>query len=294
MPLSELTVVILTLNEERNLPQSLSNIRGFASDIFIVDSNSTDGTLAVAEEYGARVFRHSFRDYADQRNWALRELPYRTAWMMFLDADEVLSEELKREIEERLPELSGDIFGIEVRRRFFWEDRWIRHGDIYPCWFLRIVKHSKAYCDERTVNEHIRVDGKVIRFEGNLDHRDLRGVSDWIAKHDRYARLEAKELLEAEIRRKRGESVGAAKLLGTQAERKRWIREKIWNNILPPLVRPFIYFFYRYFLRFGFLDRREGFVYHFLQGLWFPFLIDVYYLEQKRNEASCGGLNVQR
>jgi len=279
--LIDLTIVILTLNEEINLPQSLSNICGFASDIFIVDSMSTDRTMEIAAEYGVKVFKHTFLNYADQRNWALKELPYRTEWMMFLDADELLSDSLKRELEERLPYLKGDTCGIEVNRRFFWMGRWIRHGDVYPCWLLRIVRHSKAFCDDRTVNEHIRVDGKVIRMEGNLDHKDLRSFSDWAKKHLLYADLEAGELVRAESRRASGEAVESARIHGTQSERKRWLREKIWNRLLPPLFRPFIYFIYRYFLKLGFLDGREGFIYHFLQGLWFQFLIDAYYLERK-------------
>lgn len=288
----DLTVVILTFNEEINLPQCLSNVRGFARDVFIVDSLSTDRTLSVAAEHGVRVFEHPFRNYADQRNWALRELPYRTEWMVFLDADELLSDGLKREIEKRLPQINGDVCGIEINRRFFWMGKWIRHGDVYPCWLLRLVRHAKAYCDDRTVNEHIRVDGKVIRFEGDLDHKDLRDLSDWARKHMRYADLEAGELVRAETRRASGEAVDSAKFLGTQSERKRWLREKVWNRLLPPLVRPFLYFIYRYFLKLGFLDGREGLIYHFLQGLWFPFLIDVHYVERKRKarregEASC-------
>lgn len=128
------------------------------------------------------------------------------------------------------------------------------------------------------MNEHLVVEGKTGKLRNDFMHEDQKGVGDWIAKHNGYATREAQELLN--VRTAQGYQEIDARLFGTQAQRKRWLRYKIWNN-LPPLIRPFFYFFYRYILTGGFLDGREAFIYHFLQALWYPLLIDVKYLELK-------------
>jgi len=272
------TVVILTYNEEVHIQRALDNVKGWATDVFVLDSFSTDRTGILAEASGAHVFLHPFENYAAQREWALRELPYQTDWVLFLDADELLSESLKREIFEILP-ASERIAGFYIKRQFWWMGRWIRYGGIYPTWILRLVRHRRAHCNARIVNEHLAVDGPTKKLACDLIHNDLNMVSAWIAKHNRYADLEAFELLRAQ---QQPGSDSMARLWGTQAERKRWIRQHIWNSLLPPLLRPLLLFLYRYLLRLGFLDGREGLIYHVLQGLWFPFLIDVKFLEKKR------------
>jgi hypothetical protein len=158
--------------------------------------------------------------------------------------------------------------------------RWIRRG-YYPTWLLRLFRREKARCEDRGVNEHVLVEGELGYLENDLMHEDRKSVSRWVARHNEYATREATELF---IERPAPAEV-EANLFGTQTERKRWIRTRIWNR-LPPLVRPFGYFSYRYFLRGGFLDGKEAFVYHFLQGLWFPLLIDVKYLEMRAERAT--------
>src|SRR5262249_22220018 len=118
-------------------------------------------------------------------------------------------------------------------------------------------------------------------LRNDIVHEDHKGVSDWISKHNRYAELEARELLRGPHKRDQLR----ARLFGTQPERKRWLRNKIWNH-LPPMLRPIVYFTYRYVLSGGFLDGREGFTYHFLQGLWFPMLIDIKMLEMHYQASS--------
>jgi len=129
------------------------------------------------------------------------------------------------------------------------------------------------------VNEHLIVEGKAGRLAHDFVHEDRKGLADWIAKHVNYAELEAEELLRAERQSVQREI--PARLLGSQAERKRWLRQKVWNR-LPPLVRPWSYFFYRLVLRGGFLDGWQAVAFHFLQALWFPMLIDILCLELKR------------
>ncbi len=277
--MTDVTIVVLTYNEEANLPQCLSSLRGFAKRTYVVDSLSKDGTVEIAKEFGADVFPHPFKNYAEQRNWALSELPRETEWVMFLDADEWLLPELKDEIGRviaRRPEENG----FYINRRLIFMGKWIRRG-YYPSWILRLFRAGKAQCEERTVNEHLIVDGRVGYLKADFIHEDRKGLVDWIGKHLRYARLEAEELSR---KRRAGEEIDA-RFFGTQAQRKRWLRQKIWNR-MPPLLRPFLFFAYRYFLRGGILDGRAGLVYHFMQALWFPMLIDAMYIEK---ELSRGG-----
>jgi glycosyltransferase involved in cell wall biosynthesis len=275
-----LAVVILTFNEEKNLRHAINSVKGWADEIFVLDSYSTDQTLQIARELDCHVAQNAFQNHASQRNHALQHLPIRSEWVLFLDADEWLPDALKREISELIAS-SPPENGFYVKWRLIWMGRWIRHG-YYPSWILRLFRYGKARCEDRAVNEHLIVEGTTGRLRNDFIHEDRKSVTDWIAKHNRYATTESQELFNA--RKALDYREIDARLFGTQAQRKRWLRHKLWNR-LPPLIRPLFYFFYRYILAGGFLDGREAFAYHFLQGLWFPMLIDIKYLELKRAGA---------
>jgi glycosyltransferase involved in cell wall biosynthesis len=276
-----LTVITLTYNEEANIAQALDSVIGWADEIHIVDSLSTDRTLDIARRYGCHIAQNRFENYAKQRNYALEHLPIRSEWVFFLDADEWLPDVLKQEISALIASCPREN-GFYVKWRLIWMGRWIRRG-YYPSWILRLFRHGKGRCEDRAVNEHLIVDGATGRLLNDFIHEDRKGVTDWIAKHNRYATAESQELFNTRSAPDYREI--DARLFGTQAQRKRWLRYEIWNR-LPPLIRPFFYFFYRYILAGGFLDGREAFAYHFLQGLWFPMLVDIKYLELKRSRAS--------
>lgn len=276
MAKADVSVIILSYNEEPNLPQALGSVCGWSRQVIVLDSFSADRTVEIALEFGCEVYQQSFENYARQRNYALT-LPIRSEWILFLDADEWLPQALKDEIGRKMLFSPGEN-GFYIKRKMIWMGRWIRRG-YYPTWILRLCRNGKAWCEERGVNEHLLVDGTVGFLEQDFIHEDRKGLSEWIAKHNRYATLEAEELL----KRADGESQREipARLFGMQAERRRWLRHNVWER-MPPLVRPFFYFLYRYGLRGGFLDGREAFMYHFLQALWFPLLIDAKYMELKR------------
>lgn len=278
-----LSVIILTYNEEKNIEGCLKNMYGWANEIFIVDSYSNDKTLETANKFTEKIYQNRFESYARQRNWALNNLPITHDWVFFLDADEYLTEELKKEIEEVLPVTDYD--GFYIKRRFYFMGRWIRHGGYYPTWILRLFRKEKAVV-VRDINEYVDVKGKAGYLKYDFVDDNKKGIDEWIAKHNRYAAFEAKELLDRKMNKSENdkEGNGDMRFFGNQAQRKRWIRQCIWNPMMPPLIRPFIYFIYRYFFRLGFLDGKEGFIYHFLQGLWFPFLIDVKYIEMKEKK----------
>jgi len=267
-------VIILTYNEEANIAQALSNVVGWADEVFVLDSMSTDGTVAIAKQYECHVAQHPFEDYGKQRNYALETLPIRSEWVLFLDADESLPAALKNEIVSVITSFPAEN-GFYVRFRFIWMGQWIRRG-YYPSWILRLLRHSKGRCENRAINEQLFVEGATGYLSNDLIHEDRRGIGEWIAKHNRYASREALELTRTEQERRCTEL--DARLMGSQAERKRWIRRHLWNR-LPPIVRPVAYFCYRYLLRLGFLDGVPGVTFHFLHALWYPMLIDIKYLE---------------
>jgi glycosyltransferase involved in cell wall biosynthesis len=270
---SGVSVIILTHNEEANLPQALDSVEGWAARVFVLDSFSSDRTVEVARARGCHVSEHAFVDFGHQRNHALVELPIETEWVFFLDADEWVTPELKDEISDLIASGPSEN-GFFVKWRLMWMGRWIKRG-YYPTWILRLFRHGRACCESRGVNEHLVVEGRVGHLSGDFIHEDRKPIAHWIAKHSAYAAREA-----AEILREADSGTIEAKLLGSQAQRTRWLRERVWNR-LPPLARPFLYFIYRLILRGGLFDGREAFIYHFLHALWYPMLIDIYFLEMK-------------
>jgi len=153
--------------------------------------------------------------------------------------------------------------------------RWLRHGGLYPLWLLRMVRRQNAWCEDRTVNEHLLVSGLVKDLRHDILHVDLKPISDWIAKHNSYSSLEAREYLR---QAQPGARTHSGRLMGSQAERKRWLRTRIVDRLVPPIIRPLFYFSYGYFLRFGFLDGKPGLLYHVLRSFSYRFMIEAKYM----------------
>jgi glycosyltransferase involved in cell wall biosynthesis len=286
---SDIAVVILTFNEELNVPCALASVQGWAREIVILDSFSNDRTVEICREAGCQVYQHKFEDYSKQRNWALMEIPISSSWILFLDADEWMTEELKAEIDAVIATAPKED-GYFLRRRLLWMGTWIRRG-YYPTWILRLFRREKGKCDQRSCNEHIIVDGPVGYLRNDFIHEDRKSIGDWIAKHNDYARLEAMELLNAE---RHVHEVELRLYGGSPVEQSRWLRYKVWNR-MPLLLRAVPYFLYRVILRGGFLDGPRAVVYHFFHALWYPLLIDVKVLEisEAANSKRSGGKVVQ-
>lgn len=270
---ADLAVIILTYNEEKNVRHALESVCEWAREVFVVDSFSSDSTMTIAKSYDAICVQNPFEGYVAQRNYALEHLPITATWILFLDADEWVTTELRDEICIVLATNPAEN-GFYVKRRLMWMGQWVRRG-YYPSWILRIIRHGKGRWEARSVNEHLITEGKIGYLKHDIIHENHRGVNHWIEKHNRYAELEAQELL----RQSEHDQLGG-RIFGSQVERKRWLRQRIWNH-LPPLLRPALYFLYRYVLLAGFLDGHAGLSYHFLQALWFPMLIDIKMIEMR-------------
>jgi glycosyltransferase involved in cell wall biosynthesis len=268
-----LTVVVLTHNEELNLPACLDSLRPVPHRLVVVDSGSSDATLTIANSTGARVLTHPFESHARQWSWTLEQLGPNADWVLGLDADQRLSPQLACE----LAALFGrpiDQDGFYVNRRQIFRGKWIRNGGYYPKYLLKLFRASKVRFDERDLmDHHFYVDGRLGTLRSDLieDNRKEADIGFWLAKHLRYAELHAREEL---VRRRAAKPwLVTPKLFGTPDERVAWFKQR-WYT-LPLYLRPFGLFTYRYILRLGFLDGKQGFIFHFLQSFWYRLLVDI-------------------
>jgi glycosyltransferase involved in cell wall biosynthesis len=264
-----MAVVVLTFNEERNLALCLEGVAGWAGEIFVVDSGSTDGTAAIADRFGARFVTHPFDTHARQWAWALQALPIGAEWVLALDADQRVTPELREAIVNHLRS-PGAIAGCYVARRQVFRGRWIKHGGYYPKYLLKLFRRDAVELkDGELVDHHFHVSGGLHKLKGDLieDNRNEASIFEWIAKHNRYARLQAV----VEVNQSSGG--GQGRWFGSPDERTTRMKS-LWAR-LPLYARPALYFFYRYILRVGFLDGKEGFVFHFLQAFWYRTLVDI-------------------
>lgn len=264
-----LSVIILTSNEEASLPACLESLKGLDCEVFVVDSGSTDRTVEIAKMAGVHVAEHPFETYAVQRNWAQRNLPISSEWVLHLDADERLTPELVEEINQVLQEPLPGIDGFFLCRRTIFMGRWIKYGGHYPSYQLRLFRRERGFCEDRLYDQHFLVKGRVKKLRHDYLNVLMSDLNTWTRRHLRWTELEARELM---AHPNGGPRVHPA-LLGNPIERRRWLRERLFRRA-PLFVRVFGYFAYRYFLRLGFLDGVEGLIFHFLQGCWYRFLVD--------------------
>lgn len=270
----DLTVLIITKNEEENLKKCIASLGGIARRIVVVDSFSTDKTVETAKALGADVYQNPFVDHATQLNWGLANTDIDTEWIMRMDADEELTKELRQEIGEKLPGLPPGITGVELKRRVYFLGRWIRHGGVYPTILLRIFRRDKAVCEQTLMDEHfILKEGKTVLFRQDLIDNNTKSLEWWIGKHNWYSNKEVQDHLEKEQQLRDGVTIKPRLFGGGPAEKKRWLKYMVYYKT-PLMRRAHWYFIYRYFFRLGFLDGKEGLAFHFLQGYWYRFLVD--------------------
>lgn len=271
--IKDLSVIILTLNEEQHIERCIKSVQSFAKNIFIVDSYSTDNTVEIAEGLGAKVYINKWPgNHAIQFQWGLDNCSIDTKWVMKMDADEYVLSELSDEIILKLNTISDDVSGIYIKRRVHFLGKWIKHGGYYPTWLLRIWRYDKGIMEQRWMDEHIKLrSGLTIQMENDLVDDNKNNLTWWTEKHNNYATREAVDLLNIIYEFKKYDEV-EPNIFGTQEQKKRWL--KIRYAKLPLFLRPAIYFTWRYIFKLGFLDGKVGLVWHFLQGGWYRFLVD--------------------
>lgn len=271
--MSGVAIIILTFNEEENLGAALDSVRGWADEVFVVDSYSTDRTVDIALGRAAdhvRVVQHRFDHYSAQWNWALHNLPIRSPWTLKLDADERVTPDFRAELRAELSSAPGAVAGFYFRRRLIFMGAPVCWGGFSDTYVLHLWRTGRALFEDRAVNEHALVDGGTRKLRASLDHHDTKSLTHWIDKHNRYASLEARSIL-------RGNVTGAVRprLLGTPDERRMWQRRA--HSHVPG--RAGLYFLYRYLLRLGLLDGAVGFRLALLHAMY------LYWIDLKLGEA---------
>jgi glycosyltransferase involved in cell wall biosynthesis len=260
-----ISVIVHARNEAVNIPFTLESVVGWADEIFVVDSESSDGTADVARSLGATVVsrRCERRGLVAQRNWALDTLPFRNEWVFVLDADEYIEDGLKAEVERLVRANDQGKDGYWLRFRLIFMGRWIRRASMYPSWSLRLFRHRVVRYEVRSVNSHPRVAREREGFlGGHVVNYDRKGFSYYVQRLDEFSALEAiayEEVLSGKIDR----TQVPGKLFGTRAERRRWLK----NLFIRLPMRPLVIFVYLYVVRGGVLEGKAGFDFCLLKAL---------------------------
>lgn len=278
-----ITVIILTYNEELNLEKTLQAVKDLAGEIIIVDSFSTDSTENIAKNYGTVFYQNSFVTHAQQWNFALRNISLKNEWILGIDADQVLSQQLKEQLIELFNNRNELIKyqGIYVKKRNFFLGKRIRFGGVGEINTLKLFKKDAVYLDENElVDHHFYVKGNVKYLSGWINDRNEKdNLKTWLVKHAGYAELQARE----EISKSLKVQFKWIKVLTDRQVRILFIKLKIWGK-LPVLARPFIYFLYRYFILLGFLDGGRGLIFHLLQGFAYNFYVSSFIYDHKKKK----------
>jgi glycosyltransferase involved in cell wall biosynthesis len=261
------SVIIPVRNEARNLPRCLESLQGFG-EVYVIDSQSTDETVAIAQRHGAKVVQfHYAGGWPKKRQWAMDTLPFAYEWILLLDADEVLTPELVKEIQRGVQR--PDVNGYFIRLQLYFLGRVLRHCDA-SFWKLSLFRKGRGRFECRLkdqdssmadieIHEHVVVEGSTEELSNALVHHNVDSLSRYILKHNEYSNWEARVLL----RQDSDPEEMSADLFGTQAQRRRWLKRKLYR--LPG--SPVLLFLYRYIFRLGFLDGAPGLIYCSFQAV---------------------------
>ena len=272
-----ISVVILTFNAEATVARTLESAARISDDIHVVDSGSTDGTLAIVRAAGAAIAAHPFVDYGAQRNWAIDHLELRHGWQLHLDADERLSDAAVTEIQALVDEPGID--GYLIPRLVHFMEQPIRHGGMYPIYHARLFRTGRGRVENRRYDQHFQISGAVRPLRHPMIDDIRMALTEWTARHNRWSDLALEDALAPQPGRIEG------RLFGNPLERKRWLRERY--GAAPLGLRALALVFYRYILRRGIPDGQAGLIFFVLQCFWFNFLIDAKLWERRRLTASC-------
>jgi len=276
-----ISLIVLTYNEELNITATLESVKEWIGEIIVVDSGSTDRTVELCRRYTTKIHQHPFENQARQFNWALDHVPIAHPWVLRLDADERITLELATELQQVLPTLPDEVTGVYLKRRVYFLGRWIRHGDYYPMWFLRLFRRGAGRYEELTEEHIVLSRGTTRRLRHDFIDENHKGLSFWVDKHNQWALGEMLDVMAMAGQGVLPAGTVRPALFGSQERRRRWLKQRCYVR-LPLFLRAFLYFLYRYVLRLGFLDGTEGLIFHFLQGCWYRFLVDAKIYEARR------------
>jgi len=273
--MSAYSFIILTYNEDQHLPRLLQSVASLNAPVFILDSGSTDKTVKIGQSYGAQFLTHPFENHPKQWDFALKNFPIITPWVICLDADQIVTDELKQLLSNFNDADYAYTEGIYFNRKNYFKGKWIKHGGYFPFYMLKMFRYGIGYSDlSENMDHRFVVPGKIaIWKKGIITEENLKEnqISFWINKHNRYSDLVALEEVER-MNQLRRQTI-KPRFWGSPYERTAWLKQLWWH--LPRYCRPTLYFAYRFIFRLGFLDGRTGAIFHFLQGYWFRLIVDI-------------------
>ena len=277
--MASVTAIVLTRNEEKNLGDCLKSIRGFAQRAVVVDCGSADRTVEIAREHGAGVLVHEFTYYAAQFNWAIDNAGIDTDWILRLDADERLTPALIAEAESLLSSdeaLHGDLNGVTMEAVFYFLGRPILHG-IRKKRKMMLFKRGIGRLEDRKRDPHsVLSSGRNVSLKERFLHYDFKDLDNYIRRYNWYATREMQDY----IAFTRGASTDIQADPYIQSRRKK--KFGLYYRA-PKFLRAWLWFLYNYIFRLGFLDGREGFLFHYFECLWYRMLVDAKIYEYEKH-----------
>jgi glycosyltransferase involved in cell wall biosynthesis len=278
--------IILAFNEQLHIERAVVSALQLADYVYVIDAFSNDQTKILAEKAGAIVLQNIWTTHSGQFNWALTQLPSNTGWVIRIDADEYVDQQLVSQFHKAKYSTAN---GLTFNREIHFCGSRIHFGGVFPVAIVRAFRYGKGRCEARLMDEHIIVEGEIRSLKGLLVDQNLNSLTWWIDKHNRYASLEAAELLNVRHKFMRRQADDNNCSLGKSAKLKRWLKSTIYLR-LPSASRARLYYFYRVYVRLGILGSREERRFHFLQGLWYRYLVDskVHEVEQFIKNHKCG------
>lgn len=272
-----ISILILTKNERDNIAGCIESVR-WSDDIHVLDSLSTDGTQQIARDLGAQVTERPFDNWASHQNWALRSLPFRHRWVFYLDADERVTDDLRDALLATAANPHGNV-AFKVQRRDFLQGQWLKHVQTSPFYMRLFLPEHIRY--ERLVNPVSIVDGPTGQLTGYLDHFPFsKGVSHWVARHNDYSTLEAKQIV---ANRASNTPFSVLRAFTERDFHQRRFHQKELFYRMP--ARPLVKFLVLYVGKRGFLDGRAGLTYALLQTIYEYFIV----VKTREQEAAAAG-----
>jgi glycosyltransferase involved in cell wall biosynthesis len=275
------SVIILTFNEQANISHALESTRYLSDDIHIVDSGSTDETIKIALQYNTHIHHHEWQNWADQRNWALKNCTLKYEWALFLDADEQMTPEAAKEILQKISNPNQNIIAFYLSFDFYFMNKKIRNA-MNP--HLRLVQKNKVTWQVSGAREYCSAPPDSPIIQAALIHHDHRGLKFWLKKQLRNARLEAVEKYNKRKAKKNRPHRTNSKTLQKQPRNTSELKtihhiRNFIDTYCPPFILPPIALLYRIICKRNFLDGIPGICYTFLFGFWYPLMIDIKYVK---------------
>jgi glycosyltransferase involved in cell wall biosynthesis len=284
----QFSFIILTYNEEVHLPRLLASIAGLNAETFILDSGSTDETIAIGEKAGVIVGHHFFENHPKQWDFALKNFAVKTPWVICLDADQIVTPELYKQLDSFMDEDHKNVNGIYFNRKNFFKGKWIKYGGYYPFYLLKMIRFGVGFSDTNENMDHrLIVPGNTLIWkQGHLLEENLKEnkITFWIEKHNKYSDLLAHEELERMLSIR--QQTVKPHFWGSPDERTAWLKQRWWK--MPRYTRPMLYLIYRIIFKMGIFDGRTGLIFHFMQAYWFRLVVDIKIdelLKQRKNEG---------